>query len=404
MKNLTAKTTAAGYARVIIALCLTACSFFLKAQEPGVSINTTGNPPDPSAILDVTSADKGILIPRISMLSLPMTPAPGLLVYIYDADAGFWYYDGMGWFKVMRTVDQRWYGNPDIFYTGGKVGIGTMYPSVSLDVESSSPSSDGLDINNTGTGDPLLRFQLAGDTKFSMGVDNSDLDKFKIGGNVLSPAAKMTITAEGDMGVGTEAPSSRLDIESADNTVTGVEINNTTVNGDPQVQFQVSGSAKFTMGVDNSDGDKLKIGTSAVSTSTRMTIASTGEVGIGTTAPSATLHLNGTAKMLGPWETKLEGVNYLAPTDGFVIAGMIVGSPSGGDVNAGMKGYTDNLSVPVTCRGLACVRKIGTGTTNGQDSFTMPVRKGDYYRVDTSWLQGNVNYSIEFIPLGGSNP
>ena len=375
----------------------------LPGQNPGVSINTTGNPPDPSAILDITSTEKGVLIPRISMLGLPFSPAQGLLVYVYDFDPGFWYFDGMGWNKIMRTADQKWYGSPDIYFLGGKAGIGTASPSASLDLESSTSGGDGLDINNTGTGDPQVSFQLAGVSKYTVGVDNSDQDKFKIGGSNLSPTTKLTITDAGAIGIGTESPSSLLDIESADNTATNLEINNTSANGDPQMQFQVGGTTKFTLGVDNTDADKFKIGTTSVSTSARMTISSNGEVGLGTEAPSATLHLNGTAKVLGPWETKTQGTDYLATTDGFVVAGVIInaGSP---DANAGLKGYTDNLTHPTTCRGLACVRKINPGTQNGQDSFTMPVRKGNYWRVDYDYLEGSVSYSIEWIPFGSNNP
>ena len=69
----------------------TVASAPLTAQT-GVSINSTGTPPDPKAMLDVSASDKGILIPRISMLMLPASPPAGLLVYVQDLDPGFWYY------------------------------------------------------------------------------------------------------------------------------------------------------------------------------------------------------------------------------------------------------------------------------------------------------------------------
>jgi hypothetical protein len=126
----------------------------INAQQPGVAINNTGNPPDPSAMLDVSASKMGVLIPRISILDLPAFPAPGLLVYVYDLDPGFWYYDGFTWSRLMRTTDEKWKGNPDIYYANGKVAIGTSLPTVALDVESNSATADGLDINLTGTGDP----------------------------------------------------------------------------------------------------------------------------------------------------------------------------------------------------------------------------------------------------------
>ncbi|MCC6600464.1 MAG: hypothetical protein IT223_07290, partial [Crocinitomicaceae bacterium] len=41
-----------------------ALSFY--AQQSGVSINTSGSNPAPSAILDVSSTSQGVLIPRMT--------------------------------------------------------------------------------------------------------------------------------------------------------------------------------------------------------------------------------------------------------------------------------------------------------------------------------------------------
>ena len=46
----------------------------------GVGINDSGNPPDPSAMMDVASTNKGVLIPRMTtsqMLNIS-SPAKGL--------------------------------------------------------------------------------------------------------------------------------------------------------------------------------------------------------------------------------------------------------------------------------------------------------------------------------------
>ena len=70
---------------------------------------------------------------------------------------------------------------------------------------------------------------------------------------------------------------------------TEIQIDNSATTGDSFLSFQLSGTSVFTMGVDDSDSDKLKIGTTAVETNTRLTIDSSGNVGIGTTAPASTL-------------------------------------------------------------------------------------------------------------------
>ncbi len=61
-----------------------------------VSISTTGNPPDPSSMLDISHPSRGLLIPRMPMgqrnaISLP---ANALLIYQIDNTPGFYYNRG----------------------------------------------------------------------------------------------------------------------------------------------------------------------------------------------------------------------------------------------------------------------------------------------------------------------
>jgi len=68
--------------------------------------------------------------------------------------------------------------------SNGNIGFGTTNPGGSLDIESSDDQTEVL-INNTGFGDPTVRFQFSGTSQFTLGVDNSDSDKFKISGSSL---------------------------------------------------------------------------------------------------------------------------------------------------------------------------------------------------------------------------
>ncbi len=68
------------------------------AQE-GVAINTTGADPDNSAILDVASTTKGLLIPRMNQTqrNAISSPATGLMIYQTDNAPGYYFYNGSGW-------------------------------------------------------------------------------------------------------------------------------------------------------------------------------------------------------------------------------------------------------------------------------------------------------------------
>jgi hypothetical protein len=67
---------------------LLSCFSLTFGQTDGVSINTSGQLPDSSAILDVSSVDRGVLIPRMTTTqrNAISNPATGLLIYNTDTD------------------------------------------------------------------------------------------------------------------------------------------------------------------------------------------------------------------------------------------------------------------------------------------------------------------------------
>ena len=72
----------------------------LHAQS--VAINTDGSVPDASAILDLKSADKGVLVPRMTAAqrSAIANPSKGLLVFQTDPVPAFCYYNGFSWINL----------------------------------------------------------------------------------------------------------------------------------------------------------------------------------------------------------------------------------------------------------------------------------------------------------------
>jgi len=63
---------------------------------------------DPSAMLDVKSDDKGILIPRIDFNNKPADPASGLMIYVTangpEGNNCYYYYNGAAWKRIETTV------------------------------------------------------------------------------------------------------------------------------------------------------------------------------------------------------------------------------------------------------------------------------------------------------------
>ena len=89
-----------------------------------------------------------------------------------------------------------------------------------------------------------------------------------------------------------------------------------------------------------------------------------------------------THRDFGSWISKSNNTSYLASTDGFVMAYNIT--------KYTVKAYTDGSNPPTTLR--ASERDQGDDADDSDGSITMPVKKGDYYKVTGA-------DSIYWIPL-----
>jgi len=107
-----------------------------------IGISTDSSSPEVSAILDVNSTTKGVLIPRITDAQrniLSSTAATGLLVFSTDQNL-FFFYNGSNWDELKsNSINDDWIINGDNMYTAisGNVGIGTNTPTQQLELTQS---------------------------------------------------------------------------------------------------------------------------------------------------------------------------------------------------------------------------------------------------------------------------
>lgn len=71
-----------------------------------VGINTDNSAPDGSAMLDIKTTEKGLLIPRMTAAQriALAAPATGLLVFQTDGNDGFYYYNGTAWISLTDST------------------------------------------------------------------------------------------------------------------------------------------------------------------------------------------------------------------------------------------------------------------------------------------------------------
>lgn len=153
---------------LLSALLCTSLSF---AQNVG--INASGTAGHPSAMLDVESTEKGLLVPRMTEAQRNDidAPAEGLLVYQNDGDSGFYFYNGGEW-ELILGRSQGWSleGNagtdPDINF------VGTSDASDLVVRSNDVPwmrvlSGGGIAVNNNATFGPTLF------NSFAIGTDDA---------------------------------------------------------------------------------------------------------------------------------------------------------------------------------------------------------------------------------------
>ena len=201
----------------------------LATQAQNVGVGTTA--PDASAALDVVSSAKGALLPRLTALGRGAiaSPATGLIVFQTDGTSGFYYNSGTPlapvWQRIataagtatdfiqnQSAVDQvanfRISGNGTV---GGRVGIGTATPLVPLSV---TPGNLGakLTLWDAGSTTQHYGFGISVD-QLNYQVQGSASHVFSRGGKNNDGTEMMRLQGTtGNLGIGTSAPTQKLDV------------------------------------------------------------------------------------------------------------------------------------------------------------------------------------------------
>jgi len=329
----------------------------IVVDDNGVAVNTDESAPNASAMLDIKSTTKGLLIPRLTTVqrNAISSPATGLLVYDTDDDI-YYYHNGSSWVKVGDgmgdhsatqniKLNNKYLsgdgGNEGIYIDAyGKVGIGQSNPGQELDINGDIRLTGGDRIIESNTGYIDLRpndgtygviFRQNGDVN---DWANIEVGETYVGFSKNSSSPQLAIKDNGYVGIGTTNPGSGLSTYTSGSSAdyykgtiiiqrnraggwgVGLHLvgtdyydsnidNNVTIGG-LIWQGECNGStvstsrikATTTQGWSSSgSGSKLTFWTTENNTTTdyeRMVIDHDGEVGIGTTTPSYDLHVNGT--------------------------------------------------------------------------------------------------------------
>lgn len=221
---------------------------YTKNFSQSVAINNDGTPPHPSAMLDVKSSTKGLLLPRTSTTTRNSIPgAKGLMVYDTTVNKIF-YNIGSGWIEVSNGPNTNYwntFGALGIYYLSGNVGIG-MAPVYKLSVD-----GDALF-----TGDPpIIRFQGGSSSALPKMLwsytDNyvdyvitHALDKLIFGraGSFLAFTPDLVVDTGGYIGVGVLNPKARLHIDF------GTDVGNASGG-----YLQLGSSSSGNIGIDNNE-------------------------------------------------------------------------------------------------------------------------------------------------------
>lgn len=286
-------------------------SLNVMTMLPSGSIGIGTTAPNASALLDVSSTTQGVLLPRLTttQVGAVATPTDGLIVYDVDTDTiklranGAWASLGAGGggspggadTQIQYNNSGAFAGSSGLVWDNSTATLGVNAASEKIRISYNSPTF-GMDIKAATVGGWARQygFQNAANTVLGAfgGFGSADaLSYLWVGPNYTSPW--MTFLTNGNVGIGTTAPTAPLTVGAA----------MTTTNLTPIAAFNTTGLKPVVIG-DGATGNGIMIGYSGntIQARTSATMGTNGNlilndvggnVGIGTASPGAKLHVSG---------------------------------------------------------------------------------------------------------------
>ena len=188
------------------------CSLFViyfvsvcVAQSVGVGTSTPNN----SAMLDIQSNAKGMLIPRMTTAQRAAISSPATGLLVFDNTTGsFWFKSAGNWVELVDTLNNVWKKNGADAYVGvtGNVGIGTNVPGYNLHINRPNPR-----IGLTDARDGSFSGYLEG-SFLDMNINASRVVLGGTPGNLTLQTNSGFVLA-GNVGIGSSNPSVKLQVE-----------------------------------------------------------------------------------------------------------------------------------------------------------------------------------------------
>ena len=207
------------------------------------------------------------------------------------------------------------FGGADMFVirNDGNVGINNAAPSATLDISGTMRLADGTqqlgrvltsDASGNATWQTFSAWGLTGNAGTSSStnfIGTTDNQALSIRTNSVD---RVTVSAAGDIGIGTTTPATRLHVHNAASNFVQARFTHTATTSFGLVISTDNLSAAFL----NYDNTPLYFGTNGAN---RLVISSTGSVGIGNMSPTARLDVAGTVKIADG----TEGANKVLTSD-----------------------------------------------------------------------------------------